>query len=58
MTFIRLWCDERQIEKVKKLSSCSHVKPSEVTVAGGKKVKTYLVRGGPGLQKDIDTALG
>ncbi len=57
MKFIRLWCDEKQIGKVKKLSSCSRVEPSEVTVTGGKKVATYLVRGGSSLQKDIDTAL-
>lgn len=57
MTFIRLWCDEKQVEEVKKLPSCSHVKPNEVTVTGGKKVTTYIVRGGSSLQKDIDVAL-
>lgn len=45
-TVIRLWCDEKQIEKVKQLSSCSSVKKSQAPIAtSNKKIDVYIVLG-------------
>ncbi len=48
---IRLWCDEEQIEKVRKLPSCNRIEKSQVGTA------TYIVFGNEDLLSEIDAVL-
>ncbi len=48
--FVRLWCDEDQIEQVKKLSSCKSAEKSS-------RSDYYIAVGDSNLKADIDNSL-
>lgn len=54
---LRLWCDEKQLQKVKVLPSCRQVKPATVRTLRGME-RVYIIFGAEGLQVDIDKVLG
>lgn len=56
MEVLRLWCDERQLKKVKTLRSCRMVKRATVRTLRGLE-RVCIVFGEEGLQYDIDKAL-
>lgn len=58
MKIVRLWCDDKQAEKVKDLTSCFLIKKGKARVADGRLVDVYKVIGGDSILSDIDSALG
>ncbi len=55
--FLRVWCDQDQIKKIKVLPSCYSVKNSRANLVSGGSVTVYIVIGNDVLQKDIDRIL-